>query len=183
MMDNEKSSDTSEPDVPSDSLADVAPCLQVDEPPVHVVLYQPEIPQNTGNIGRTCVAVGAKLWLVRPLGFKIDEHSVRRAGVDYWHMLNLQLVDSIGEVQQALPQRKFWYFSRFARRSLWEAEIDLGDAIVFGRESAGLPEEILDLDSPQAIRIPTTEQVRSLNLSNTAAIAVYEVLRQHGRLR
>lgn len=181
-MDNDKSPEPADPNAAADSLADAAPCLQVDQPPVHVVLYQPEIPQNTGNIGRTCVAVGAKLWLVKPLGFQIDEHSVRRAGVDYWKLLDLQLVDSIGEIQQALPDRNFWYFSRFARRSLWDAPIELGDAIVFGRESAGLPEEILDLDSPYAIRIPTTEEVRSLNLSNTAAIAVYEVLRRHGLL-
>ena len=128
------------------------------------------------------MATGAKLWLVKPLGFQIDEQSVRRAGVDYWNLLDLSVVDSWNDLREALPGRKFWYFSRFAKRSLWDASIGLGDAIVFGRESSGLPAEILDPDSMQAIRIPTTEEVRSLNVSNTAAIAIYEVLRQNGRL-
>lgn len=164
------------------SVSDVPPCLQVDSPPVHCVLYRPEIPQNTGNIGRTCVATGAKLWLVRPLGFQIDQSSVRRAGVDYWDLLEPNVVDSFEQVQQALPKSQFWFFSRFARRSLWDAPINLGDAIVFGSESSGLPDHLLDPHSAMAIRIPTTEQVRSLNLSNTAAIAIYEVLRRHGAL-
>ncbi|MEZ6088564.1 MAG: tRNA (cytidine(34)-2'-O)-methyltransferase [Pirellulaceae bacterium] len=174
----------SDPNEKAVSVPQEAPCLQVDSPPVHVVLYQPEIPQNTGNIGRTCVAIGAKLWLIKPLGFKIDAQSVRRAGVDYWHLLNLQVVDSMADVINALPDRQFWYFSRFAHRSLWDPEIDirLGDVIVFGSESSGLPRDLLDVDSPFAIRIPTTKEVRSLNLSNTAAIAVYEVLRRAGRL-
>ena len=158
------------------------PVCKSPRPPIHVVLYQPEIPQNTGNIGRTCVATGAKLWLVRPLGFRIDEQSVRRAGVDYWKLLDLEVADSWDDLRQSLNAPNYWYFSRFARRSLWDAPINMGDAIVFGQESAGLPDSILDPISAQAIRIPTTNQVRSLNLSNVAAIAVYEILRKNGRL-
>lgn len=145
---------------------------------MHVVLHQPEIPQNTGNIARTCVATGAKLWLVHPLGFQIDERSVKRAGCDYWEHLKLGEAESWDDLKQQLCGRNFWYFSRFAERSLWDAEIALGDAFVFGSESSGLPASILQRDSPQAIRIPMTPQMRSLNLSNTAAIAIYEVLRK-----
>jgi tRNA (cytidine/uridine-2'-O-)-methyltransferase len=151
------------------------------EPTSHVVLYQPEIPQNTGNIGRTCVATGSKLWIVRPIPFQIDEKAVRRAGLDYWTHLNLQITDDWDQLRQALPesdQRRYWYFSRWAKRPCWDAIFNRGDVLVFGSETSGLPESIRQSAGQRALRLPTTAEVRSLNLSNTVAIAVYELLRQ-----
>ncbi|MEM9365685.1 MAG: tRNA (cytidine(34)-2'-O)-methyltransferase [Planctomycetota bacterium] len=150
------------------------------EPPVHVVLYQPEIPQNTGNIGRSCVAMGAALWIVEPMGFRIDERRVRRAGLDYWQHLNLTLVPDWGSLVESLPRERFWFFSKFAKRTLWDAEFELGDVFVFGRETSGLPESILDPDDPRSIRLPMRSEVRSLNLATTAGICLYEHARQTG---
>ena len=156
-----------------------------DEPPQpakipQVVLYQPEIPQNTGNIGRTCVAVGAQLWIVQPCGFRLDEKRLRRAGLDYWRHLRWQLVADWETLVTALPGRPRYYFSRFARRTLWEAEFRPGDVFVFGSESSGLPTSILDPEDDQALRLPTSEEVRSLNLATTVGIALYEYRRQVG---
>lgn len=147
----------------------------------HVVLYQPEIPQNTGNIGRTCVAVRTKLWLVRPLGFQLDEHHVKRAGLDYWQHLNLQVVEDWPEL---LSQRgnasNFWYFSKFGRRTLWDAKFAEGDTLVFGSESSGLPSDIRDAHPSRCLTLPMETPVRSLNLANTVAAVLYEAWRQCG---
>jgi tRNA (cytidine/uridine-2'-O-)-methyltransferase len=144
---------------------------------LHVVLVAPEIPHNTGSVGRTCVAVGAKLWLVRPLGFRVDDYYLRRAGLDYWKHLAWQIVDDWAELSSHLPAARHWYFSKKASRVYSEARYSLGDVLVFGCESSGLPEELL-AEPSRALRIPTRKEVRSLNLSNSVAVAVYEVMRQ-----
>jgi tRNA (cytidine/uridine-2'-O-)-methyltransferase len=150
------------------------------EPPptAHVVLYQPEIPQNTGNIGRTCVAVGAKLWIVRPAAFRLDDARLRRAGLDYWEHLRWSDARNWPDLTRQLEGRRFFYFSRFAKRSIWDTRFQRGDVFVFGRESSGLPESILDTDSPHAIRLPMSPHVRSLNLATTVGIVLYEQARQ-----
>lgn len=147
-------------------------------PLFHVVLYQPEIPYNTGSVGRTCVAVGAKLWLVRPLGFRVDDYHLRRAGMDYWQRLEWEVVDDWNALSQALPQRTFWYFSRKAQREYIEASFQREDVLVFGSESTGLPDWLRSRQTEQNLRIPIRSDVRSLNLSNSVAIALYEARRQ-----
>ncbi len=147
-------------------------------PVANVVLYQPEIPQNTGNIGRSCVAVGAVVWIVRPASFDFSDKRVRRAGLDYWQYLNLQAVDQWSEIPAQLPDERTFFFSRFAKRTAWDAEFQAGDTFVFGRETAGLPKEIVGPDHPRALRLPTTKFVRSLNLASTVAIVLFEQQRQ-----
>ena len=147
-------------------------------PAIHIVLHEPEIPQNTGNIGRTCVALAAKLWLVRPVGFRLDDHHVRRAGLDYWEHLNLEIVDHWEMLTERLAGHRFWYFSRRGKASFFEARFAEGDVLVFGSESKGLPESFLADTPERALRMPMTDQVRSLNLSNCVAVAAYEVTRQ-----
>ena len=105
----------------------------------HVVLYQPEIPQNTGNVGRTCVATGAKLWIVRPAGFQIDDTRIRRAGLDYWQHLKIGDAKNWDDLKQQLPPTRIFFFSKFAKRTIWDARFQTGDTFVFGRESSGLP--------------------------------------------
>ena len=152
------------------------------DPPVHVVLYQPEIPPNTGNIGRTCVALGARLWLVRPLGFDISDAAIRRSGLDYWQHLDLRVVDDWPSLLSQLPHRhRMWFCSRFATRVVWDAEFRRGDVFVFGSESSGLPDEILDPGDPRSLRLPTDPKVRSLNLATTAGVFLYEHRRQIGQ--
>jgi tRNA (cytidine/uridine-2'-O-)-methyltransferase len=151
------------------------------EPRLNVVLHQPEIPYNTGSVGRTCVAVGAKLWLVRPLGFRVDDYYLRRAGLDYWEHLEWQVVENWDELVSALPGVRRWLFTKKAQRSYLDVEFRPSDVLVFGSESTGLPDSLLDshpIDSQ--IRIPTRAEVRSLNLSNAVAVASYEALRQWG---
>lgn len=151
------------------------------EPRLHVVLHQPEIPYNTGSVGRTCVAVGAKLWLVRPLGFRVDDYYLRRAGLDYWEHLEWQVVDNWDVLQAALPSARRWLFTKKATRSYLDVKYQPGDVLVFGSESSGLPDSLLDSHPPTAqLRIPTRAEVRSLNLSNAVAVALYEALRQWG---
>ncbi|MEM6978039.1 MAG: tRNA (cytidine(34)-2'-O)-methyltransferase [Planctomycetota bacterium] len=148
--------------------------------PLHVVLYQPEIPPNTGNIGRTCVALGAKLWLVRPLGFDLSERQLRRAGLDYWVHLDWQVVDDWNSLTEQLDPSRFYFLSKHARRSVWDAQFAVGDVLVFGRETSGLPREILDPDDPRSLTLPMGPHVRSLNLATTAGIVMYEHYRQVG---
>jgi tRNA (cytidine/uridine-2'-O-)-methyltransferase len=149
------------------------------EPLLHVVLHQPEIPYNTGSVGRTCVAVGAKLWLVRPLGFRVDDYYLRRAGLDYWEHLAWQVVENWGELQASLPNPRRWLFTKRATRSYLDAEYKRGDVLVFGSESQGLPESLLAAHPTDSqLRIPTRPEVRSLNLSNAVAVAAYEAQRQ-----
>ncbi len=151
-------------------------------PLLHVVLYQPDIPQNTGNIGRTCVAVGAKLWLIRPLGFQLDERHLRRAGMDYWEHLDYEVADSWAEVRARLPQATVWCIENPAGRLLWQAAFQPGDVLLFGSESRGLPASILDDLRATTVQLPMRPEVRSLNLASTVNTAVYEALRQFGGL-
>jgi len=152
-------------------------------PLLHVVLHQPEIPQNTGNIGRTCVAVGAKLWLVRPLGFRLDEKHLHRAGMDYWPHLDYEVVDSWQELTEKLPaDATMWLVENAGGRMIWDVEYAKGDVLVFGCEGRGLPAAILDAHRDRVVELPMTEKVRSLNLASTVNTAVYEAVRQFGGL-
>lgn len=145
---------------------------------VHIVLYQPEIAPNTGAVGRTCVALGAKLWLVRPLGFRIDEKRLRRAGLDYWQHLDWQVVDHWEQLQEELKPAAWWFFSRRAAKSYHSVSYPFGSALVFGCESQGLPESLTSQHPERLLKIPTTKNVRSLNLSSAVAVASYEAARQ-----
>ncbi len=151
-------------------------------PLLHVVLYQPEIPQNTGNIGRSCVAVGAKLWLVRPLGFKLDDRYLKRAGMDYWQHLDWEAVEDWAAIEQKLAGRNFWLFTKSATHLTWEAEFQQGDVLVFGSESSGLPERLRLSHGVHCVKFPMHDQVRSLNLASTVNAALYEAVRQFGGL-
>jgi tRNA (cytidine/uridine-2'-O-)-methyltransferase len=150
------------------------------EPPsvFHVVLVEPEIAANTGAIGRTCVAAGATLWLVRPLGFHLDDRHVKRAALDYWKHLDLRVVDSLDEVVQRLGRDRLWSFSTKATLSYTEAVFRPGDAFVFGPESRGLPAGWLAERRDRALRIPVRPAARSLNLACAVSIAIYEGIRQ-----
>ena len=148
----------------------------------HIVLVEPEIPQNTGNISRTCAVTGSALHLVRPLGFSIDDKHLRRAGLDYWKDLELHLYDSFGEVESAYPRARFFLLSTHAPRSYAEADFRDGDFLVFGKETAGLGAALLARRASDAVRIPMGEMQRSLNLSNSVAIVLYEALRQNSFL-
>jgi len=148
------------------------------EPLLHVVLHQPEIPYNTGSVGRTCVAAGAKLWLVRPLGFRVDDYYLRRAGLDYWEHLEWEVVDDWSGLCERLPLPRHYYFSKTATRAYTDVPYKQGDVLVFGNESQGLPRSMLDADPQRALRIPIRAEARSLNLSNSVAIVVFEARRQ-----
>jgi tRNA (cytidine/uridine-2'-O-)-methyltransferase len=150
--------------------------------PFNIVLFQPEIPQNTGNIGRSCVAVGAKLWLVEPLGFELTEKRLRRAGLDYWQYLDLAIVNNWDQLLRELPDIQPWVFTKHAKQSYIDAEYELGDTLVFGNESSGLPSHIHDSWHDRCVRVPMRDEVRSLNLATTAGIAIYEARRQIGEL-
>jgi len=150
------------------------------EPRLHVVLYQPEIPYNTGSVGRTCVAAGAKLWLVRPLGFRVDDYYLRRAGLDYWQHLAWEVVDDWLALAGRLDPARFWYFSKKASRAYTQIAFAPGDVLVFGPESTGLPEQMLSEVADRSVRIPMRPEARSLNLSNCVAIVAFEALRQWG---
>ena len=145
---------------------------------MHVVLYQPEIPQNTGNIGRSCVAVGAKLWMIRPLGFQLDARHLKRAGMDYWQHLNWEVVDSFEQVLAAVPEANVWCLTKFGTRPPWKATFAEGDILLFGSESRGLPDRIRETYSANLLRLPMNPEVRSLNLASTANTVMYEVVRQ-----
>ena len=149
------------------------------EPLLHVVLYQPDIPQNAGNIGRSCVAVGAKLWFVRPLGFRLDDRYLRRAGMDYWEQVDWEAVDDWDALLERLPTANRWFFTKTATRPYTSVEYQRGDVMVFGSEAQGLPAELLAREPDRALRIPVRPSVRRLNLSNAVAVAAYEALRQH----
>ncbi|TCT23331.1 tRNA (cytidine/uridine-2'-O-)-methyltransferase [Melghiribacillus thermohalophilus] len=150
---------------------------------LHVVLYQPEIPANTGNIARTCLATNTTLHLIRPLGFSTDDKMLRRAGLDYWHHVDIHYYNSIDELYATYPEGFFYYIENFGER--YYTDYDFSDPdrewfFIFGRETNGIPREIIEGKEDRCLRIHMTDQVRSLNLSNTAAIIVYEVLRQQG---
>jgi len=150
---------------------------------LHVVLYEPESPENTGNIGRTCVALGAKLWLVRPLGFRIEDRRLRRAGLDYWEHLEREAADDWPSLLARLaPQAGIWFFSKTASRLYTRAEFRSGDVLVFGSESRGLPPALLREQAERLLRIPMRPEARSLNLAVSVAVALYEAARQCGLL-
>ena len=147
---------------------------------INVVLHEPEIPQNTGNIGRTCVAAGARLHLIRPLGFSLDEKHLKRAGMDYWKDLSVQVYDSYEDFLRTNPGAKIFYSTTKAKHLYTEVSYPEDCFLMFGKESAGIPEEILKEHKDTCVRIPMLGETRSLNLSNAAAIVIYEALRQHG---
>jgi len=148
---------------------------------LNIVLFEPEIPQNTGNIGRSCVAIGAKLWLVEPLGFELTEKRLRRAGLDYWQHLDLTIVQDWGQLLQQLPHIKPWIFTKHAKRSYIDVDYVSGDTLIFGNESSGLPSHIHQTWAERCVRVPMYPEVRSLNLATTAGIAMYEAQRQIGQ--
>jgi len=147
---------------------------------LHIVLVEPEIPQNTGNIARTCAATGAKLHLVRPLGFEIDDRKLKRAGLDYWHLLDIKYHDNIQALFEVYPHGEFYYATTKAPNIYSDVEYKNDTFLVFGKETAGLPEELLKGRREKCIRIPMRDDARSLNLSNSVAIVAFEVLRQNG---
>ena len=145
---------------------------------LNVVLVEPEIPQNTGNIARTCAATGARLHLVRPLGFSISEKALKRAGLDYWDLLDITVYDSTDDFFEKTKGGKYYFFSTKAKHVHSDISYPDGAYLLFGRETAGLPEKLLYDNPDTTVRIPMIDEARSLNLSNSVAIAVYEALRQ-----
>lgn len=160
--------------------------------PFHIILVEPEIPPNTGNIARLCAATGCALHLVEPLGFRIDEHAVRRAGLDYWPLVELHVHASLADAEQSVRtltqqdhqrEPESWLFSGRSARSVFEQPLAVGDALVFGKESVGLKEPLLSERADHVLAIPTSGPVRSLNLANSVAIVTYEALRQNALTR
>ncbi|MCI8805532.1 MAG: tRNA (cytidine(34)-2'-O)-methyltransferase [Clostridiales bacterium] len=146
---------------------------------MNIVLLEPEIPQNTGNIGRTCVATGTALHLIKPLGFDIDEKSVKRSGLDYWKDLNLKCYDNFESFIEENPNARIFMATTKARKAYTDVKYEKDCFIMFGKESAGIPEEILLRYKENCVRIPMLEKYRSLNLSNSVAVILYEALRQN----
>lgn len=144
----------------------------------HIVLVEPEIPQNAGNIARTCAATGTALHMIRPLGFEVSDKYLKRAGLDYWNLVDISYYDSFDELRAKYPNARFFFFTTKARRRHSDVSFQDGDFLVFGKETKGLPEELLLENEETCLRIPMFSEARSLNLSNSAAIAVYEALRQ-----
>lgn len=145
---------------------------------LHVVLVEPEIPANTGNIARTCAATGSVLHLIRPLGFDISDKAVKRAGLDYWHLVDVREYENLDDFFSKNDVRQMWCLSTKAPRSYAEARFEDGCYLFFGKETRGLPEDFLEAHRPSCIRLPMRTEARSLNLSNSVAITVYEALRQ-----
>ena len=146
---------------------------------MHIILHQPEIPANTGNIGRTCVATGTSLHLIEPLGFRLNEKEIKRAGMDYWQHLDVTRYMNFQEFQEMHPGAKIWMATTKAHQTYTDVKFGPDDYIMFGKESAGIPEEILIEHEETCIRIPMLPEIRSLNLSNSVAIVLYEALRQN----
>lgn len=146
---------------------------------MNIILHQPEIPANTGNIGRTCVATNTVLHLIEPLGFRLNEKEVKRAGMDYWEHLDVRRYMNFEEFLEKNPNARIYMATTKARRSYTEVSYGPDDYIMFGKESAGIPEEILVEYEETCIRIPMLPQIRSLNLSNSVSIVLYEALRQN----
>lgn len=145
---------------------------------MNIVLHEPEIPANTGNIGRTCVATGTSLHLIKPLGFDISDKAVRRAGMDYWKELDLHVYEDFEEFVEKNPGARIYMATTKARKAYTEVEYKGNDFIMFGKERAGIPEEILVKYEDTSVRIPMIGEIRSLNLSNSVSIILYEALRQ-----
>lgn len=147
---------------------------------LNIVLMQPQIPQNTGNIARTCAATGARLHLVKPMGFTVDDKKLKRAGLDYWYLLDITYYESTEEFFEKNKDGSFFYLTTKGQKTFTDISFPENCYIIFGREDAGIPEEILYKNPGTSLRIPMREEARSLNLSNTVAIVTYEVLRQWG---
>lgn len=147
---------------------------------INIVLLQPEIPQNTGNIARTCAATGSRLHLVAPLGFKIDDTKLKRAGLDYWHLLDIVYYSSTEEFFSKNPAALCWFFTTKAKKSYCDVKYEDNCYLVFGRETAGIDEDILYKNYKRCVRLPMVDEARSLNLSNTVAVACFEAKRQLG---
>ncbi len=148
---------------------------------LHVVLYQPEIPANTGNIARSCAATNTTLHLIRPLGFSTDDKMLKRAGLDYWEFVNVAFHDSLDELVEKYPDGEFFYLTKFGEQphtAFDYSDVEKDYFFIFGRETTGLPKDVIKANMDRCLRIPMTDDVRSLNLANTAAILIYEVLRQ-----
>ncbi|WP_214702806.1 MULTISPECIES: tRNA (uridine(34)/cytosine(34)/5-carboxymethylaminomethyluridine(34)-2'-O)-methyltransferase TrmL [unclassified Exiguobacterium] len=150
---------------------------------IHVVMFQPEIPANTGNVSRTCAATNSVLHLIRPLGFSTDDKMLKRAGLDYWQFVDVRYHDSLEELWEKHPDGQFFYITKYGEQ--YPSDLDVSDVegdyfFVFGRETKGLPMEVIENNLNRCIRLPQSNLVRSLNVSNTAAIIVYEALRQQG---
>ena len=158
---------------------------------LNIVLHEPEFPQNCGNIARACAATGAVLHLIRPLGFDISEKAVRRAGLDYWHLVDVRVYDNLDDFFSKNDVKEFWCLSTKAPRCYTDVAFSDGCYLLFGKETKGLPEDFLDAHFENCVRIPMREEARSLNLSNAVAITVYEALRQldhpklldHGKMK
>lgn len=144
----------------------------------NIVLVEPEIPQNTGNIARTCAATGSKLHIVKPMGFTIDDKKLKRAGLDYWHLLGVKYYENLDDFFSQNSSGRFFYSTTKGLNKYSDVEFSDGDFILFGKETKGLPEELLKNNKDFCIRIPMIDEARSLNLSNSVAIVVYEALRQ-----
>ena len=144
----------------------------------HIVLVEPEIPQNAGNIARTCAATGCMLHMIRPLGFEVSDKYLKRAGLDYWNLVDIRYYDSFAELKAAYPHATYYYFTTKARHRHSDVSFKDGDFFVFGKETKGLPEELLMDNEETCLRIPMRGEARSLNLSNSVAVAVFEALRQ-----
>ena len=147
---------------------------------MNVVLLEPEIPANTGNIGRTCVVTGTRLHLIEPFGFQINEKMLKRAGLDYWPRLDVSTYESFEDFRHSVGDGRIWYLTTKAEKSYADVSFGQNDFLMFGKETAGIPEEILVENRESCIRIPMMEEERSLNLSNAVAIVLYEALRQNG---
>lgn len=147
---------------------------------INIVLVEPEIPQNTGNIARTCAATGSKLHIVKPMGFEVDDRKLKRAGLDYWHLLGIRYYENLDVFFEENSGGRFFYSTTKAQNTYVDARFKDGDYILFGKETKGLPEELLYKNPERCIRIPMISEARSLNLSNAVAIVAYEALRQMG---
>ena len=147
---------------------------------LNIVLVNPEIPQNTGNVSRTCAVTGAALHIIRPTGFEISDRTLKRAGLDYWDKLDVTYYDSFAEFLEKNPDGEKFYFSSHAKRAYTDPKYTNPTYLIFGRESVGLPPELVEKAGDNALRIPMLPTLRCLNLSNSVAVAAYEVLRQSG---
>jgi len=147
------------------------------QPPLNIVLVEPEIPPNTGNVGRLCVATSSKLHLIEPLGFNLDEKSLRRAGMDYWDELDLNTWSSFNDLKSSSEEgSRFWFFTTKVEKPFWEVQFNPGDYLVFGRETKGLPESLIEDQIEFCVRIPMVSKARSLNLATAVGIGVYGAL-------
>ena len=147
---------------------------------LNLVLVEPEIPQNTGNVARTCAVTGAALHLVKPMGFEIDDRKLKRAGLDYWDKLDITYYDSLSQFLEVNKGKEMFFFSTKARRAHSDITYPEGCFLVFGKETAGLPRDLVEENIERAVRIPMRDELRCLNLSNSVAVGAYEVLRQWG---